>query len=173
MKLDCIINGRSVVLDIPDDVANSINTQIQEQTKRKTGWELPQEDKQYWYIEDDMISVCNWNHSVSDVIRYNTANCFANEVLAKNIMRYQILDRKIRRRIAEICNTLNWNGYNKFNKYYIFYDHIEQELEVESTSSLQGVGWYFDSRNHAEQILKEFRKELIWYFTEFQDRTNE
>jgi hypothetical protein len=30
--------------------------------------------------------------------------------------------------------------------------------------------WHFDTREHAKQIIKEFKDELIWYFTEFKDR---
>lgn len=29
---------------------------------------------------------------------------------------------------------------------------------------------YFDSLQHAQQVMEEFRDELIWYFTEFKER---
>lgn len=55
-------------------------------------------------------------------------------------------------------------------KYCIAYDHSESIIKVgygfvsESFSTI-----YFDSKELAEQAIKEFKDELIWYFTEYKD----
>lgn len=90
--------------------------------------------------------------------------------LAENIIRYQALDRRIRRRISEICEPMNLHDCKK-REFFIRLNLILKSFEVcyADTALLPGL-WYMDTREHAEQILDAFRKDLLWYFTQFKDR---
>ncbi len=57
------------------------------------------------------------------------------------------------------------------SKYCITYDVDNNVLYVSSAWNLNDFGQvYFDTKEHAEQVIKEFKDELIWYFTKFKSR---
>lgn len=87
---------------------------------------------------------------------YNNANYYSSEEIAKNNARADKLMRQLRRFSVENRATdIEWvRGSNP--KYFIYYDYSKESLE-------------FDSINSTAQAIKEFKNELIWYFTEYRD----
>ena len=74
------------------------------------------------------------------------------------------------RRSAELCEKVNWRN-PETKKYYIIYDYEDDELGVDFCIFGRGLEEiYFDTEEHAEQVIEEFKDELLWYFTKFQSR---
>lgn len=147
---------------------DTLNKQLNE-PKKTTGWEKPNGGHVYWYIgHRGEARESIWYNDSIDHERYAHGNCFASKELAENIARYQSLDLRIRRRIAEICEPVNWrSGTWNFD---IVYLHPESKLIVGEVKHAQSATWCCDTKEHALQIIEEFKDELIWYFTEFKDR---
>lgn len=107
---------------------------------------------------------------LNDTNKYEKANYFSEENLSANIARAQTLQRKLWRRSAELCEKMNLRD-SETQKYGITYDVDNNGLYISSAWNLNDFGQvYFDTKEHAEQVIKEFKDELIWYFTEFQSR---
>lgn len=166
MKIKAEYKGKTVEIDIPDEKLEEL---VKEQ--KKTGWERLN-DSDTFYLIDEEYRVKSYgflNGGRSSERCYHVGNCFNSLQLAENIARYQSLDLRIRRRIAEICDPVNWSDGNSC-KSCIYYDHSYKHLYISSWYGNQFSGWYCDTNAHAEQIINEFREELMWYFTEFKDR---
>lgn len=165
MKVNINYKGKSVELDIPDEKLEEL---VKEQ--KKTGWEKPDLHKNYWYINGfSGVERSSWYGEYSGAWYYDCGNCFMSKELAENIARYQSLDLRIRRRIAEICEPVDWNTHNSA-KWTIVCDHPRKMLYVDCYYNQHFGQWNCDTKAHAEQIIEEFKDELIWYFTEFKDR---
>lgn len=165
MKIKAEYKGKTVEIDIPDEKLEEL---VKEQ--KKTGWEKPQNDNYYWYIgSDNCVFREVWKDGLFDNIRCDKGNCFTSKELADNIARYQSLDRRIRRRIAEICEPVDWNKTEQ-RKWTIDFIHSQKHIATYGYTSVQFGTWLCDTEAHAEQIINEFREELMWYFTEFKDR---
>lgn len=170
MKIKAEYKGKTVEIDIPDEKLEEL---VKEQ--RKTGWEKVGSQQNYFSIDSFDYSVRERVSAISPTDinlsskLWNVGNHFTSKELAENIARYQPLDLRIRRRIAEICEPVDWNDGNSC-KYCIYYDHSYKHLYISSWYGNQFSGWYCDTNAHAEQIINEFREELMWYFTEFKDR---
>lgn len=138
--------------------------------EKKTGWEKPEKDLSYWYISGGgQVGRFTWRTDDMDNDLYATGNCFASKEFAENIARYQYLDLRIRRRIAEVCEPVDWKNYSQ-TKFTIYYDHVENRCCVTSLSYMHKGQWFCDTKAHTEQIIEEFKDDLLWYFAEFKDR---
>lgn len=163
MKVQATYKGKTVEIDIPDEKLEEL---VKEQ--KKTGWEKLERSREYWYVTTS--AGIDRNVEVGDVIdgwRYDCGNYFASKELAENISRYQSLDLRIRRRIAEICEPVIRGTEWRYN---IEYDYEDKHCIIHSGMKFAKSSWYCDTREHAEQIIEEFKDELTWYFTEFKDR---
>lgn len=158
MKVIANYKGKSVELDIPDEKLEEL---VKEQ--KKTGWEKPKYGQMYWYIASDCtVEYAHWSGVPIDHNRYKYGNCYTVEKLALDMCRYHKLNNQIRRRIAEICEPIIGSAA------YIFrYDGSDVN---KAYMHCNYGNWRIDTEEHAEQIINEFREELMWYFTEFKDR---
>ena len=166
MKVQATYKGKTVEIDIPDEKLEELVTE-----QKKTGWERPN-DSDTFYLIDEEYRVKPYGFlkgGRSSERCYHVGNCFNSLKFAENIAHYQSLDLRIRRRIAEICEPVDWNTHNSA-KWIIIYDHPHKMLYVDCYYNQHFGQWNCDTREHAEQIINEFREELIWYFTEFKDR---
>lgn len=166
MKITAEYKGRQVTFDVPDEALDKL---IEE--PKKTGWENPEVGGQrYWYVDHQgQAQPSCWSNEPIDHRRYSIGNCFTSKELAENIARYQSLDLRIRRRITEICEPVDWNTHNSA-KWTIIYDHPHKMLYVDCYYNQHFGQWNCDTREHAKQIIEEFKDDLLWYFTEFKDR---
>lgn len=96
-------------------------------------------------------------------------NMFSSKELAENIMRFEILNRKILKRISEICEPVDWNNCYE-SKYVIYYDRASETLNYNYRIYCQYELWVCDTEEHAKQIINEFKDDLIWFFTEYKTR---
>ena len=155
------IQGKEIDLELTDEQKAVVERALRPQT----GWERA--NQEYFFILDNNKEQSYEGHSRCNDDDYNNANYFNNKELIKNIIRAQTLQRKLWRRSAELCKKIDWND-NK-EKYCINYDYNDFYIGVRF--SMRNFGQvYFDTKEHAEQVLEEFRDELTWYFTEFKSR---
>ena len=148
---------------------NSLKAQLNEPEK-KTGWEKPAIGQVYWHIDKiGTVISSTWDDDPIDHARFDSGNCFTSKELAENIARYTSLDRRIRRRIAEICEPIQWRSGSR--KWHIIWNHNTNFMIIDwIDSAVEYAKWNFDTKEHAEQIIEEFKDELTWFFTEFKDR---
>ena len=165
MKVQATYKGKTVEIDIPDEKLEEL---VKEQ--KKTGWEKPVWGQTYWFIDElGEVEGKDWKDDELDEKRYACGNCFTSRELAENIARYTSLDRRIRRRIAEICEPIQWRSGSR--KWHIIWNHNTNFMIIDwIDSAVEYAKWNFDTKEHAEQIIEEFNDELTWFFTEFKDR---
>lgn len=136
-----------------------------------TGYERVNEDGTYFYedcagcIHKDFEDNDNFNNDL-----YSNANYYSDETVAENNARADTLMRKLRRFAVEHNECeVDW-GNEERTKYYIFYNYNFTALNIGDSYVSKNFGQiYFSSDKIAEQAIEEFKDELIWYFTEYQD----
>lgn len=164
MKITAEYKGKTVEIDVPDEKLEEL---VKEQ--KKTGWEQSRCGRNYFVVnaEREVKMWFDQNDNMSETL-YNVGNYFTSKELAENIACYQSLDLRIRRRIAEICEPITWDNGTKCN-YNICYSNILKRVDV-SPCNMTFNSWCCDTKEHAKQIIEEFKDDLLWYFTEFKDR---
>lgn len=166
MKLTGTYNGKQIELELTEEQVEA----LKQREKKKTGWERSEQNQTYYVNYADSYGYTTECFATIDTNRYEKANYFSDETLAENITRAQTLQRKLWRRSAELCEKVNWRN-PKTKKYYIIYDYDDDDLCVDFCVLIRGFGEiYFDTEEHAEQVIKEFKDELLWYFTKFKSR---
>lgn len=154
------IQGKEIDLELTDEQKAVVERALRPQT----GWERA--NQEYFFILDNNKEQSYEGHSRCNDDDYNNANYFNNKELIKNIIRAQTLQRKLWRRSAELCKKGNWSSWC-----CIYYDYEEHKFSTYSGDYIRDFGQvYFDTEEHAKQVLEEFRDELTWYFTEFKSR---
>lgn len=166
MKLTGTYNGKPIELELTEEQVEV----LEQAEKKETGWERVKNNESYCVNFANGCGLSTERFDDIDANRYEKANYFSNETLAKNIIRAQTLQRKLWRRNAELCENMDWNNPDK-DKWYIWYDCEQKEISL--GISLEGYEFgqvYFDTKEHAEQVIEEFNDELLWYFTKFKSR---
>lgn len=167
MKLTGTYNGKPIELELTEEQVEV----LKQAEKKKTGWERVKESWLYFCHNayNECASVSEFGGEATDKL-FDCANYFSNETLAKNIIRAQTLQRKLWRRSAELCEKMNLRD-SETQKYCITYDVDNNVLYVSPAWNFNDFGQvYFDTKEHAEQVIEEFHDELIWYFTKFKSR---
>ena len=116
---------------------------------------------------------CNGNF---DKVCYSTGNYYSDRTIAENNARADILFRKLRQWQAlndRAITKKDWEDRTQL-KYCIIYGYGVEELYVDC---LYNARWhnmvYFTTDEKAEEAIEVFRDELLWYFTEYQQRLDE
>lgn len=167
MKLTGTYNGKPIELELTEEQVEV----LKQAEKKKTGWERVKESWLYFCHNayNECAYASEFGGAATDKL-FDCANYFSDETLAKNIIKAQTLQRKLWRRNAELCEKMNLRD-SETQKYCITYDVDNNVLYVSSAWSLNDFGQvYFDTKEHAEQVIEEFKDELLWYFTKFQSR---
>ncbi len=146
----------------------------EEKLKKKTGYEAVKNKEIYYFLGINLqpTAVDFLKTSFFDAQNYKIANHFNDENLVKNIARAEILKNQLRRFAAlngGIPSPKDWQNQH-CNKYYIYYDFDENKIYVCDTSVYKDFGQiYFKNKEACEKAIEIFKKELIWYFTEFEE----
>lgn len=166
MKVTANYEGKSIEIEIPDEKLKELIA-----GKKRTGYERVNIGSRYCYN-----AVLSGTRSIpcddrgTDRALYDAANYYNDKNFAENIARAEKLYRRIRRRIAEICEPVDWND-SRTSKWVIIFDYTDGTFTTLSCRNATLFGSLCcDTQEHAEQIIKEFHDELIWYFTEYRDR---
>ena len=162
-----IIEGKEIDLELTEKQKVVVERALRPQT----GWERAVLSNKYFTVEGrGFLNSFREENKIYDDQSYDNVNYFTGSELAINIARAQTLQRKLWRRSAELCDKTEW--LNKDNdEYCIYYDYSVHSLAIGVYSCTRHFGQvYFDTKEHAEQVLEEFKDELTWYFTEFKSR---
>ena len=166
MKLTGTYNGKPIELELTEEQVEV----LKQAEKKKTGWERSEQSQTYCVNYADGYGLATESFDSIDANRYEKANYFSNETLAEDIQRAQTLQRKLWRRSAELCDRVDWTNKD-IKKYCIRYAYENNNLYANTRWTCRGFGEiYFDTEEHAEQVIKEFKDELLWYFTKFKSR---
>ena len=142
-----------------------------EKKTKKTGYERLGKGASYYTINIFKEVVSFIDDEFSEI--YTETSYFNDENLAKNIARAEQLKYKLRRYAAlngGIPSLKDWQNQYR-NKHYIFYDCDENKIYVCDTSDYKDFGQiYFKNKEACKKAIEIFKKELIWYFTEFEEQ---
>lgn len=155
-----------------------LNTQIEidetdlkaMQDKKETGYERVRETGKYCYVGGDGLVYFPHEKKTSiDDLRYNTANYYSSYDIAERNARANQLMRQLRRfAIENRKEKIDWNDEIK-HKYNLYYSYPSRKIDIDFGSNCRYFEIYFDSYETAERAIKEFKDELTWYFTEYED----
>lgn len=166
MKLTGTYNGKPIELELTEEQIKV----LKQAEKNETGWERTKNPYVYYYNSYNRLGGITELGRESDDTLFDWANYFSDKTLAKNIIRAQTLQRKLWRRSAELCEKMDWKN-SMTQKYSFYYNYDIDDLRISCTSFCRGLEEiYFDTKEHAEQVMEEFKDELIWYFTKFKSR---
>lgn len=153
MKLTGTYNGKPIELELTEEQVEV----LKQREKKKTGWERVEKGERYFINAIRVAQQEEKTGSSSDDTYYKNASYFANETLLRHILTAQLLQRKLWRRSAELCEKVNWRN-PETKKYYIIYDYEDDELGVDFCIFGRGLEEiYFDTEEHAEQASKNLR----------------
>ena len=136
-----------------------------------TGYERINRDDAYFYEDSQCCMNIDYENNTSiDDEKYANANYYSNETVAENNARADKLMRQLRRFAVEHNDCeLDWDN-DEQNKCDIFYNYKCECLNIGYHYYTKNFGQiYFSSDEIAEQAIEEFKDELIWYFTKYQD----
>ena len=108
------------------------------------------------YLTDD---ICCFDYD-----QFINANYFNNRNYAEYIAFKETLMRKLDKFAWENnAKAIDWG--NGFTKYYIIFNHIDNELIVRGASMYMSNNIYFTSHEIAEKAIEEFEEDLIKLYT--------
>ena len=167
MKAKLIIEGREIEIEISEEEYKK----LQPPEEKKTGYERVAESDTYFYAYPSgcVETACEDCYNIDDEC-YESANYYSDKTVAENNTRADRLMRQLRRFSVEHReNGIDFNDMNT-NKFCIYYDYRNNELEPDFLFSEKAFGAiYFDSKETANTAIDEFHDELVWYFTEYKD----
>ena len=168
MTFEGVVNGEVVKVELTEELVNAYR-------KKPTGWEYHPEKKGAFWVYDAygdckcFNQIDDWYDEKTGCQMYEKANYYFIRELGINIDRAQTLQRKLWRRAAELCVKENWQDDGEL--WYIYYDYSCHSFRIGSCVCRRSFGQvYFDTQEHARQVLNEFKDELLWYYLEFKFR---
>ena len=174
MQVTISANGKNIKAEISEEQAKILGL-IEEQ---RTGYERVEKRETYYVInteDDSMINITEFNDQ-TDERCYNTGNYYSDKTIAENNARADRLLRQLRQWQAqndEPISVEDWNNESK-KKWFIIYSYSSEEMYAEYYYIMRLPNTiYFATKEKAEEAIEVFRDELLWYFTEYQQRLDE
>lgn len=170
MKVTLTHDGKSVELDLTAEQMTALGLK---EEKKKTGYERVEYDERYWTVYSDGDIGSATEHADSYAIdRWNDANYYADEKLAKDNARADRLMRNLRRFAAEnggIPSVEDWDTAELKYGITCIYRHDAPNIQSYKVASARGLGEiFFNDERAANKAIEKFHDELIWYFTEYE-----
>ena len=168
-------NGKTIDMELTREQEELIN----QSDKKRTGYEKVTYGDTYYSSDNGGLSNDDTNISMNDYMgdyidnsKYDNADYYNDETLAKNIARADTLMRKLRRFAVENGGSFSkeeWENYG-IGKYCIYYDYDDCNITISNCDTYKDFGQiYFRSEEIARKAINTFGKELLWYFTEYND----
>ena len=184
MQVELKVNDKSVQAEISEEQLKKMGLfeQLKElglvEERSRTGYERVKKDKTYYVIDTEynsMSKITEFNDQ-EDEQCYNAGNYFNDKIIAENNARADKLLRCLRQWQAQNDKPISMSDWKNDNisKYYVDYDCFHELFFVTYAvrrRSLNNI--YFTSDEKAKEAIEVFRDELLWYFTEYQQRLDE
>lgn len=175
MQVTINANGKSIKAEISEEQAKILGLVTD---KPKTGYERTKIGETYYVInteDDSMIKITEFNDQ-EDEQCYDKGNYYSNKMIAENNARADKLLRCLRQWQAQNDKPISMSDWknDKINKYCIAYNYSLNELNTGMERKLRRPNAiYFSTFQKTEEAIEVFRDELLWYFTEYQQRLDE
>lgn len=165
--MKCVLkleNGKELTVEIDENTLKSI------EEPKKTGYERVGYHGEYIAVEADNDLVKYHDDSGFDDGLYYIANYYSDKTIAENNARADTLMRRLRRFAVEHREKeLDWKNISQ-RKWVIKYYYDNDELFADWVSGFRSFGSiYFDTEKTVKAAIKEFKDELLWYFTKYRD----
>lgn len=174
MQVTINANGKNIQAEISEEQAKILGLITD---KPKTGYERVDEDESYFV--DDTI---NDGHEVLgggalvNNLYYINGNYYNDKTIVENNARADRLLRQLRQWQAlndKPISQSDWEDNGK-NKWCILYSYGAEKLYVDYFHYIRLHNViYFTTKEKAEEAIEQLKEELLWYFTEYQQRIDE
>lgn len=173
MKVELKANGKTVQVEISEKQLKELGL-IEEQP---TGYERVEKGEMYYLVDiyNNIMRVTEDNDQ-GDKQCYSTGNYYSNKIIAENNARADRLQRCLRQWQAQNDKPISMSDWknNNISKYYVDYDCFNELFFVTYAVHRRFLNnIYFTSEEKAKEAIEVFKDELIWYFTEYQQRLDE
>lgn len=174
MKVTINANGTTIQAEISEEQLKELGL-IEEQP---TGYERVEKRETYYVInteDDSMINITEFNDQ-TDERCYNTGNYYSDKTIAENNARADRLHRQLKQWQAQNDKAISISDWKNEGiiKYFIAYNYRSSLFEIGRCSRRREPNIiYFTTKDKVSKAVKNFRDELEWYFTEYQQRLDE
>lgn len=168
-------NGKTINMELTKEQEKLIN----QSDNKRTGYEKVTYGDIYYSSDNGGLSNDDTNISMDDYVgdyidnsKYDNADYYNDETLAKNIARADTLMRKLRRFAVENGGSFSREEWanDDILKYYMIFNYDYNSIETDWTKDYKYLGQvYFCSREVIQKAIDTFKEDLMWYFTEFDD----
>ena len=175
MKVTINANGKTVQVEMTEEQLKELGV-IKERSR--TGYERVKKDETYYVIDTEynsMSKITEFNDQ-EDEQCYNAGNYFNDKIIAENNARADKLLRCLRQWQAQNDEPISISDWKNEGiiKYFIAYNYRSSLFEIGRCSRRREPNIiYFTTKDKVSKAVKNFRDELEWYFTEYQQRLDE
>lgn len=131
----------------------------------KSPYERVDSHERYWYVSraGKAFETAEAGTPIDDEL-FNASNYYNNE----NYAEYRALKEDLERRMDKFAwehnqEMIDWNDGQP--RYYVYYNHSDEKLEIDYVFSVQRHNIHFTSRKIAEKALEEFKEDLMKVYT--------
>ena len=176
MKATISANGKTIKTEITEEQAKELGLIA----KKKTGYERVEYRDEYYSVNvlggvDDTCDV----GLITDKAAYFDGNYYSDEKITENNAKADRLLRKLRQWQALNDEPISKKDCDK-EKWTISYNYCKDSsghdigLEPRWLLKIHNFGIvFFSTQEKVEEAIEVFRDELLWYFTEYQQRLDE
>lgn len=175
MQVELKVNDKSIQAEISEEQLKELGLV---EDKPKTGYERVDEDESY-FVDDtinDGYEVIGDGGTLVNNLYYNNGNYYSDRTIVENNARADRLLRQLRQWQAlndKPISQSDWEDNGK-NKWCILYSYGAEKLYVDYFHYIRLHNViYFTTKEKAEEAIEQFKEELLWYFTEYQQRLDE
>lgn len=173
MQVTISANGKNIKAEISEEQAKILGLV---EDKPKTGYESLGTGETYYLVDvDDEITTMKYDSRL-DRDCYDVGNYYSDKVIAENNARADRLLRQLRQWQAlndKPISVEDWNNESK-KKWFIIYSYSSEEMYAEYYYIMRLPNTiYFATKEKAEEAIKVFEDELLWYFSEYVQRLDE
>ena len=172
MKVELKVNGKTVQVEMTEEQLKELGV-----IKPRTGYERRKEcNNEYYLVTAGGSVIEEKDTALFDQNCYEIGNFYSNKMIAENNARADRLFRQLRRWQAlndKAITKKDWEDIN-VGKIIIFYNYECCKIRIACRRTMRHPNVvYFTSREKAKEAIEVFKDELLWYFTEYQQRLDE
>lgn len=173
MQVTISANGKNIKAEISEEQAKILGLV---EDKPKTGYESLGTGETYYLVDvDDEITTMKYDSRL-DRDCYDVGNYYSDKVIAENNARADRLLRQLKQWQAQNDKAISISDWKNEGiiKYFIAYNYRSSLFEIGRCSRRREPNIiYFTTKDKVSKAVKNFRDELEWYFTEYQQRLDE
>ena len=175
MKATISANGKTVQVEMTEEQAKILGLA---EERSRTGYERREEcnNKKYYFVNTIDLVIEDENTVLFDQNRYDVGNYYSDKTIAENNARADRLLRQLKQWQAQNDKAISISDWKNEGiiKYFIAYNNRSSLFEIGRCSRRREPNIiYFTTKDKVSKAVKNFRDELEWYFTEYQQRLDE